>query len=46
MLNYADLNSFSDLFSVNLRTINHLNLKYLYFFRYTRVVPVNRGLLL
>ena len=31
MLNYADYNSFSDIFTVYLKTIKHLSLKYYYF---------------
>ena len=31
ILNYAEYNSFSDIYTIDLKTIKHLNLKYLYF---------------
>ena len=34
MLNWADYDSFSDLFSIHVKTINHLNLKFLAFSRH------------
>ena len=34
-MNSADYNNFSDLITVHLRTIDHLNLKLLIFFRHT-----------
>ena len=40
MLDWADYDSFSDLFSIHVKTINHLNLKLLVFSRHTACLKI------